>query len=161
MTWRKFPASCSGYGNAAGALSRQRMAASGGGSAIRRRARRPCEDAAALPAAVGVVTASSRRCFGRKPRFRVVNDPRKPPAQLNSSRQLSLLIEGGADRGGIGFGDDEHPKALSVHITAGKRSAPPDCKGGHYHIYEACFCRAGPHSMSGHKCQATDAAKRT
>ena len=36
-TPRKYQASCSGYGSAAGALSRQRMAASGGGSAIRRR----------------------------------------------------------------------------------------------------------------------------
>ena len=30
-------------------------------------ARRPCGDAAASPGAVGVVTASSRRCFGRMP----------------------------------------------------------------------------------------------
>ena len=63
---------------------------------------------------------------GACPRLHVVSDPRKPQAQLNSSRQLSLLIEGGADRSGIGLGDDEHPESLSVHTTAGKRGALPD-----------------------------------
>ena len=39
--------------------------------------------------------------LGACPRLRVVSDPRKPPAQLDGSRPLSLLIKGGADRGGI------------------------------------------------------------
>jgi hypothetical protein len=38
---------------------------------------------------------------------------------------LSLLIEGGADRGGIGLGDDEHPESMSG-TPAGKRRALPD-----------------------------------
>jgi hypothetical protein len=29
-------------------------------------------------------------------------------AQLNGSRQLALLLIDGADRGGIGFGNEEH-----------------------------------------------------
>ena len=58
---------------------------------------------------------------GACPRLRVVSDPRKPPAQLNNSRQLSLLIEGGADRGSIGLGDDEHPQSMMVRTTADKR----------------------------------------
>jgi hypothetical protein len=55
--------------------------------------------------------------------LRVVGDPWKPPAQLDSSRQLSLLIENGADRSSISLGDDEHPKSMAVRTTAGKRHA--------------------------------------
>jgi hypothetical protein len=40
------------------------------------------------------------------PRLRVVGDPREPPSQLDSGRQLSLLVEDGADRGSIGLGDN-------------------------------------------------------
>ena len=58
---------------------------------------------------------------GARPRLRVVGYPWEPPAQLDSGRQLSLLIEDGADRGGIGLGDDEHPKNMAVRTTAGKR----------------------------------------
>jgi hypothetical protein len=57
------------------------------------------------------------------PRFRVVSDPRKSPTQLDGGRQLSLLIEDGADRGGIGLGDDEHSKDMAVPTTAGKRDS--------------------------------------
>jgi MFS family permease len=39
---------------------------------------------------------------------------------------FGLLIEGGTDRGSIGLGDDEHPKSMSVHTTAGKCRALPD-----------------------------------
>jgi hypothetical protein len=67
------------------------------------------------------------------PRIRVVGDPWKPPAQLDSSRQLSLLIENGADRGSISLGDDEHPKSMRVSASAGK--APPIWGKGHYQIY--------------------------
>jgi hypothetical protein len=62
---------------------------------------------------------------GACPGPRVVSDPRKPSTQLNSSRQLSLLIEGGADRSGIGISDDEHPKSMSVHTRAGFRDRSP------------------------------------
>ena len=48
-----------------------------------------------------------------RPRVRVVGDPRKSPAQLDSSRQLTLLAEDGADRVGIGLGDEEHPQSMT------------------------------------------------
>jgi hypothetical protein len=47
MKRRKFPASCSGYGSAGGAWNRRRLAASGGGSAIRRRPSRAKYDRSA------------------------------------------------------------------------------------------------------------------
>jgi hypothetical protein len=53
------------------------------------------------------------------PRLRVVGDPREPPAQLDSSRQLSLLVEDGADRGSIGLGDNEHPNSIAARTAAG------------------------------------------
>jgi hypothetical protein len=56
-----------------------------------------------------------------RPRLRVVGDPWKSPAQLDSSRQLALLIEDCADCIGIGLGDDEHPKSMVARRTAGKR----------------------------------------
>ena len=55
-----------------------------------------------------------RSCLG------VVGDPRKSPAQLDSSRQLALLAEDGADCIGIGLGDEEHPKSMVTRRTAGK-----------------------------------------
>ena len=55
-----------------------------------------------------------RSCLG------VVGDPRKSPAQLDSSRQLALLAEDGADCIGIGLGDEEHPKSMVTCRTAGK-----------------------------------------
>ncbi len=58
---------------------------------------------------------------GARPRLRVVGDSWEPPAQLDNGRQLSLLIEDGADSGGIGFGDDEHPQSMVVSTTACKR----------------------------------------
>ena len=53
----------------------------------------------------------------------VIPGTRRRNSIAAGSRQLSLLIEGGADRGGIGLGDDEHPKSMSVHTAAGKPSA--------------------------------------
>lgn len=52
------------------------------------------------------------------PRLRVVGDPREPPAQLDSSRQLSILVEDRPDRGGIGLGDNEHPNNMATGIAA-------------------------------------------
>jgi hypothetical protein len=48
-------------------------------------------------------------------------DPRKSPAQLNSGRQLALLVEDGADCVGIGLCDEEHPESMVTRRTAGKR----------------------------------------
>jgi hypothetical protein len=50
---------------------------------------------------------------GARPRVRVVGDSWEPPAQLDNGRQLSLFIEDGTDRGGIGFGDDKHPQSMT------------------------------------------------
>ena len=56
-----------------------------------------------------------------RPRLRVVGDPRKSPAQLDSSRQLTLLAEDGADRVDVGLGDDEHPKSMVTRRLSHKR----------------------------------------
>jgi hypothetical protein len=56
-----------------------------------------------------------RSCLG------VVGDPRKSPAQLNSGRQLAVLVEDGADCIGIGLGYEEHPHSMVARSTAGKR----------------------------------------
>ncbi len=42
------------------------------------------------------------------PRLGVVGNAGEPAAQLNGSRQLAILLVCGADRGGIGFGDNGH-----------------------------------------------------
>jgi hypothetical protein len=54
-------------------------------------------------------------------RLRVVGDPRKSPAQLDSSRQLTLLAEDGADRVGVGLGDEEHPQSMGTRRSSDKR----------------------------------------
>jgi hypothetical protein len=54
------------------------------------------------------------------PRLRVVCDPREPSAQLDSSRQLSVLVKDSADRGSIGLGDNEHPNSMAIRTAAGK-----------------------------------------
>ena len=66
---------------------------------------------------------------GARSRLRVVGDPWEPPAQLDSGRQLSLLIEDGSDRGGIGLGDDEHPRNMAVRTTAGMRGCAALMRG--------------------------------
>ena len=58
-------------------------------------------------------------------RFRVVANPRKTAAQLDSCRQLALLVEDGADCIGIGLGDEKHPKSMVTHRTASKHGAIP------------------------------------
>jgi hypothetical protein len=57
---------------------------------------------------------------GTGPRLRVVGDPWEPSAQLDSSRQLSLLIKNGTDCGGISLGNDEHPNSMAVRTTPDK-----------------------------------------
>jgi hypothetical protein len=73
---------------------------------------------------------------GALPRFRVVADTGKPPAQLDRSRQLTFLIEDGADRSSIGLGDDEHPQTMAIRTSSGKRSKSAMCRlkhGGNKH----------------------------
>jgi hypothetical protein len=53
------------------------------------------------------------------PRLRVVGDPREPPAQLDSSRGLSLLVQDSTDRGSIGLGDNEHRNIMAARTAAG------------------------------------------
>jgi hypothetical protein len=57
---------------------------------------------------------------GEFPCLRIVGDPGEPPTQLDSGRQLSLLIEDRADRSGICLGDNEHPISMVAHPVAGK-----------------------------------------
>jgi len=38
----------------------------------------------------------------------IVGDAREPASQLDHGRELAVLVENGADRGGIFLGDDEH-----------------------------------------------------
>jgi hypothetical protein len=55
------------------------------------------------------------------PRLGVVGNPRKPSAQLDSSRQLSFLSEDSANCGSIGLGDNEHLDSMVARTTVGKR----------------------------------------
>ena len=55
------------------------------------------------------------------PRSGVVDDARKPPAQLDGGGQLAVTLEYLTDRGGIGFGDDEHLPMMTARGTVGKR----------------------------------------
>ncbi len=43
----------------------------------------------------------------------------------DSSRQLTLSAEDGADRGGVGLGDDEHPKSMVTCRLSDKRGVAP------------------------------------
>jgi hypothetical protein len=54
------------------------------------------------------------------PGFGVVSDATKPPAQLDGGRQLTLLFIDSADRGGVGFGYEEHRKSMVVWRAGGK-----------------------------------------
>ncbi len=49
----------------------------------------------------------------------IVGDAREPASQLDHGRQLAVLIESGADRGGIFLGDHEH---------LGDMGCPPRCQ---------------------------------
>jgi hypothetical protein len=42
----------------------------------------------------------------------VVGDAEKPATHLDGGRQFSLLVEGSADRGGIGFADNKHAERM-------------------------------------------------
>jgi hypothetical protein len=47
--------------------------------------------------------------------------PGNSPPQLDRRRQLAVLLVSGADRGGIGFEDGEHPRSMGR--TDGRRQA--------------------------------------
>jgi hypothetical protein len=70
---------------------------------------------------------------------------RKPSAQLDRRRQLSLLVEGGADRSGTGLGDDEHPQSMAMDATAGKRWVARLYGGKDIIIYMKHSWMYGPH----------------
>jgi hypothetical protein len=42
-------------------------------------------------------------------------------AQLDGSRKFTALFKGGADRGSLRFGDDEHRQSMDMRTGAGKR----------------------------------------
>ena len=52
--------------------------------------------------------------------LRGVGDGGEQPAQLDRGRQLAALLEGGADRGGLCLGDDEHAGRMGVRTEGGK-----------------------------------------
>jgi hypothetical protein len=52
-----------------------------------------------------------------------VGDAGKQPAQLDGGRQLAALFEGGADRGSLYLGYDEHLRSMGTRTTTGKRRA--------------------------------------
>jgi hypothetical protein len=56
----------------------------------------------------------------------------------DSSRQLTLSAEDGADRGGIGLGDDEHPKSMVTCRLSDKRGVAPG-QGSVTTITSACW----------------------
>jgi hypothetical protein len=49
--------------------------------------------------------------------------------QLHGGRELAVLLVDGTDRGGLGFGDDEHAGRMGVHIEGGKWQAAPHWDG--------------------------------
>jgi hypothetical protein len=67
---------------------------------------------------------------GAFPSLRIVGHAREQPAQLDGSRQLALLLERGADRGGLSLGDNEHagrmvtPSLGSRHSDGQAAAAP-------------------------------------
>ncbi len=69
-----------------------------------------------LPVPEGLLVSSGRYRLRRPPGDRactapgvlVVRDAGEQPAHFDRSRQLAVLLIDGANRGGIGFGDDKH-----------------------------------------------------
>jgi hypothetical protein len=91
------------------------------------------------------------------PRLHGVGDARKPPPQLDHGRELPTLIEGGADRGGIRLGDDEHLPSMGTCTTTGKwvtravtdpavPEAPPGSGSGR-RSDRCCWCCSAPGSL--------------
>jgi hypothetical protein len=53
----------------------------------------------------------------------IVGDPGVPSPQLDGGGELAFLLEHGADRGSICFGDDIHPPNMETQARAGKRGS--------------------------------------
>jgi hypothetical protein len=70
-------------------------------------------------------SAMSRRLRRRSPdmspvcRSATIRPCAKEPAQLDPGRQLAALFEGGADRGSLCLGDDEHPRSMATRPSTG------------------------------------------
>ena len=58
-------------------------------------------------------------CAG--PYLRMVGDPRETLPQLDDGRQFAVLVEGGANRSGIGFCHDEHGQSMG-HVPLGRQA---------------------------------------
>ena len=54
------------------------------------------------------------------PRLRIASDAWEASSHLDRGRQAPLFLEDGADRGGIGFGDEEHGGSMDGGTTAGQ-----------------------------------------
>ena len=52
--------------------------------------------------------------------LRGVCDGGEQPAQFDRGRELAALLVDGADRGGLGLGDDEHAGRMGRLVTVGK-----------------------------------------
>jgi hypothetical protein len=76
-----------------------------------------------LPAGDG---SGALACMG------VVGDAGEMPAQLNRSGELTAPVEGGPDRRGLGFGDDEHHRSMGA-------LAAPDKLALHSERREECL----------------------
>jgi hypothetical protein len=57
---------------------------------------------------------------GALTRLGIIGDAREKPAQLDGGRELTALLEGGSDRGGFGFGYNEHAVIMGSEAAAGK-----------------------------------------
>jgi hypothetical protein len=94
--------------HAAPASRRPRQASVLAGAQRRRRAERQGH---------GFPTSNGSDAF---PCPRGVSDARESPAQLDRSRALAALIQGGANRRSLFFGDDEHRWSMGMQSIARK-----------------------------------------
>src|SRR6516165_6307345 len=63
-------------------------------------------------------------CPTEFPRLCIVRNARKRPAQVNGTREFTVLFVGGADRRGLRFSKDEHwPQARRTSLLPGVASA--------------------------------------
>jgi hypothetical protein len=66
---------------------------------------------------------------GTVPRLIVVGDAWEQSAQFDGGRELAALSVGSTDRGGVCFGDDEHPVSMGRRIEGGKRYCDRNRRG--------------------------------
>jgi hypothetical protein len=58
-----------------------------------------------------------------QPGILVVHDPSEVPSQFHHGCKLAALLVSGSDRGGVGFGDDEHQRSMGQ--LGGEQQAEP------------------------------------